>query len=171
MSVTRKSNPPIVQTELKMVRAALRNSERMLFVGAKNGGPMFIGKAAEAFMKVAAIAASPREACGLLVDERDNGRLSFAVSSNAAPGIRDYVIDPYVQRTWLGKTRAVFHSHVSRDCHPSDVDGAMAIAGMWYVIYSILDDEFGIWYCVSSDTVDEKAVWQRSKWPELGVPW
>lgn len=60
-----------------------------------------------------------------------------------------YSIDPEIQRKYLGQIEGVFHSHVSKSAEPSDVDGGLAVVGLVYVIYSVVDDQFRCWEMVA----------------------
>ena len=96
-------------------------------------------------MVACAISAAPREACGLLVVDSSGQFYEYVPAMNLSVGFLDYSIDPEAQRSLLGRTVGVFHSHVTRDAYPSVDDSRLAVDGLLYVIYSLHDREFRYW--------------------------
>lgn len=129
-----------------------------------------IGMDARMMMRACAISAAPREACGILIPGLGGVGLNYVPSTNMAADYLSYSIDPEIQRKYIGQIEGVFHSHVSRSAQPSDVDGGLAVGGLVYVIYSIVDDEFRFWRMVARYEMRDSAGAKVSSpvvWEEL----
>lgn len=87
-----------------------------------------------------------REACGLVLQIQ--GRWMYAPTDNVAIAADEYMVDPERHRQLISagvQVVGVFHSHVNAGARASELDLAMAQDGLWYVIYSVRDQEFNWW--------------------------
>jgi proteasome lid subunit RPN8/RPN11 len=96
-------------------------------------------------IEVAARAAAPEEACGLLIGDSANLRVDRAVTTrNVHPGPREsrYLVDAaeYLQAEQAASVRGdailgFFHSHPRSDPVPSETDRVNALPGLLYLIH------------------------------------
>lgn len=89
-----------------------------------------------------------REACGLIIALGVGSRLAYVPCDNVAIAADEYMVDPERHKELIDagvKVVGVFHSHVNAGARASELDMAMAQGGLWYVIYSVRDQEFNWW--------------------------
>lgn len=115
---------------------------------------MRLSEETKRMMAEIAIAAFPREACGLIVRDSSGQFGTLLVSYNMAPEYDRYSIDPELQRIVLEEGRdviGVFHSHAEIGAELSGVDVAMMDERYVYVVYSVRKDELRAWSLIGTD--------------------
>lgn len=92
-----------------------------------------------------ALAAYPKEACGLIIVQEGVER--YLACRNIASSKREhFILDPkdYARAEDLGEIVAVVHSHPDAHCRPSEADRVSCeLSGLPWYIFSVYKDEHG----------------------------